>query len=76
MSEKQNTFEEDMKELEKLVERLEAGNLDLDESLKIYEDAIVIRDRCRKFLEESDRKVQALMAKANGEVQKEEFKVQ
>ena len=66
MSEKQNTFEEDMKELEKLVERLEAGNLDLDESLKIYQDAIVIRDRCRKFLEESERKVQKLMETAQG----------
>ena len=74
MSEKQNTFEEDMKELEKLVERLEAGNLDLDESLRIYQEAIVIRDRCRKFLEESERKVQKLMETAQG-VTKEEFKI-
>ena len=66
MSDKENTFEENLAKLEELVKRLEAGNLDLDESLKIYEDAIVLRERCRKFLEESERKVQKLMETAQG----------
>ena len=74
MSETEKTFEENLKELEELVRRLEAGNLDLDESLKIYEEAIVLRERCRKFLEESERKVQKLMETAQG-VTKEEFKI-
>ena len=76
MSEKENTFEENLAKLEELVKRLEAGNLDLDESLEIYESAIELREKCRKFLEESERKVQALMVKANGEMKKEEFTVQ
>ena len=76
MSEKENTFEESLAKLEELVKKLEAGNLDLDESLEIYESAIELREKCRKFLEESDRKVQALIAKANGEVDKGDFKVQ
>ena len=74
MSEKENTFEENLAQLEELVRKLEAGNLDLDESLKIYEDAIVLREKCRKFLEESERKVQKLMETAQG-VKKEEFSV-
>ena len=74
MTEKENTFEENLAQLEELVKKLEAGNLDLDESLKIYEDAIVLRERCRKFLEESERKVQKLMETAQG-VKKEEFTV-
>lgn len=74
MSENVKTFEENLKELEEKVRRLEAGNLDLDESLKIYEEAIVLRERCRKFLEESERKVQKLMETAQG-VTKEEFKI-
>ena len=74
MSEKESTFEENLAQLEELVKKLEAGNLDLDESLKIYEDAIVLRERCRKFLEESERKVQKLMETAQG-VTKEEFKI-
>ena len=74
MTEKENTFEENLAQLEELVRKLEAGNLDLDESLKIYEDAIVLRERCRKFLEESERKVEKLMETAQG-VKKEEFTV-
>ena len=74
MSEKENTFEENLAQLEELVRKLEAGNLDLDESLKIYEDAIVLREKCRKFLEESERKVEKLMETAQG-VKKEEFTV-
>ena len=74
MTEKENSFEENLAQLEELVRKLEAGNLDLDESLKIYEDAIVLRERCRKFLEESERKVQKLMETAQG-VTKEEFKI-
>ena len=74
MTEKESTFEENLAQLEELVKKLEAGNLDLDESLKIYEDAIVLRERCRKFLEESERKVQKLMETAQG-VTKEEFNI-
>ena len=74
MTEKENTFEENLAQFEELVRKLEAGNLDLDESLKIYEDAIVLRERCRKFLEESERKVEKLMETAQG-VKKEEFSV-
>ena len=74
MTEKENTFEENLAQLEELVKKLEAGNLDLDESLKIYEDAIVLRERCRKVLEESERKVQKLMETAQG-IKKEEFSV-
>ena len=74
MTEKENTFEENLAQLDELVRKLEAGNLDLDESLKIYEDAIVLRERCRKFLEESERKVEKLMETAQG-VKKEEFSV-
>ena len=72
MTEKENTFEENLMQLEDLVKKLEEGNLDLDESLKIYEEAIVLRERCRTFLDESQRKVEKLMETAQG-VRKEEF---
>ena len=72
---KDMTFEEAIGELEDLVMKLESGNLDLDSSLKIYEQAVELRDRCRSILEESERKVQKLMASANGNV-KEEFRLE
>ncbi|MDR1954378.1 MAG: exodeoxyribonuclease VII small subunit, partial [Candidatus Methanoplasma sp.] len=60
------TFEESLKTLEQLVNELENGNLDLDKALEIYERAIVLRDRCRKILDECDRKVQKLIETSEG----------
>ena len=68
------SFEEAIGRLEELVTKLEEGNLDLDKSLEIYEQAVELRERCRSILEDSERKVQKLMATANGSV-KEEFRV-
>ena len=68
------SFEEAIGRLEELVRKLEEGNLDLDKSLEIYEQAVELRERCRSILEDSERKVQKLMATANGSV-KEEFRV-
>lgn len=66
------TFEECLTALEAKVKELEAGNKDLDESLRIYEEAVELRKRCRTFLDESERKVQKLMETA-GELEKKEF---
>ena len=66
------SFEESMNKLEELVKKLEGGNLDLDESLVIYENAVALREHCRKILDESDRKVQSIMQTASGE-KREDF---
>ncbi len=67
------SFEESMNKLEELVKKLEGGNLSLDESLSIYAEAVELRERCRKILDESERKVQKLMSAAEG-LKKEEFR--
>lgn len=68
------TFEECLHALEELVAKLENGNLDLDKSMEVYEQAILLRNRCRDMLLESDRKVQKLMESAEG-LKKEDFKL-
>ena len=68
------SFEECLKMLEAKVKELETGNKDLDESIRIYEDAIALRKRCRKILDESEMRVQKLIETAEG-VKREEFKV-
>ena len=65
------SFEDSMKTLEDLVKQLESGELDLDKSLEVYERAVVLRDHCKKILDESDRKVQTIMETASGIVQKD-----
>ena len=73
MSEKEEmTFEESLKELERLVEMLENGGLDLDKSLDIYENAVKLRDRCRNMLEVSERRVRKIMESSEG-IQKEDL---
>ncbi len=64
-------FEESMAALEAMVKRLEAGGLDLDESLGIYEEAIALRDHCRRILEESERRVQTITETAAGRVRED-----
>ena len=66
------SFEESMTQLEELVNRLEKGDLDLDESLKVYEKAVALREHCRKILDESERRVQTIMETASGE-KREDF---
>ena len=63
-----------MNKLEELVKKLEEGNLDLDESIKIYSEAVKLKERCRKILDESERKVEILMNSADGLI-KDEFKI-
>ncbi len=60
------SFEESIKALEELVNKMETGNLDLDESLKLYERATALRDRCKEILEESERRVQKIMETSKG----------
>ena len=69
------TFEESLNKLNELVNQLENGGLDLDKNIEIYEQAVVLRDRCRKILEESERKVQKLMETAEG-IRTESFSVE
>jgi exodeoxyribonuclease VII small subunit len=66
------TFEESLKALEELVDKLENGSPDLDKSLEIYENAIKLRDHCRKILENSERRVQKIMETSEG-IRKEDI---
>lgn len=67
------SFEESIDALEGLVKRLEDGGIDLDESLKIYEQAVALRDHCKRILEDGDRRIKKIMETADGTVREEGF---
>lgn len=77
MTENQNveemSFEESIDALEALVKRLEDGGIDLDESLRIYEQAVALRDHCRAILKDGERRIRKIMETADGNVREEEF---
>lgn len=54
-------FEKSLQELESLVERLEAGDLSLEESLKDFERGVALTRACQKALAEAEQKVQILL---------------
>lgn len=68
------TFEQSMKALEELVSELEAGGIDLDRSIEVYEKAVILRNRCRRVLDESERRIKAIM-ETSGTVVEEDFVV-
>ncbi len=59
-------FEESLAELEQLVERMEQGNLALEESLKLFERGVQLTRTCQKALKDAEQKVQILLEE-NGE---------
>ena len=60
-------FEQALEALEKIVERLEKGELTLEESLKLYEEGIRLSRLCHGKLEEAEGKIETLLKDAKGE---------
>jgi exodeoxyribonuclease VII small subunit len=57
-------FEASMRDLEELVERLEQGDLPLEESLAAFERGVMLTRACQTALKEAEQKVEILLKKA------------
>ncbi len=55
------TFEEQLKTLEGVVERLEKGDLPLEESLSLFEQGVALSESCKKELDSAEGRVQVLL---------------
>lgn len=53
-------FESALKELEELVEKLESGDLDLNQSLAHFKRGVELSRQCRKMLDQAQQSVEAL----------------
>lgn len=69
------TFEDSMTELEGIVTRLEAGDITLDDSLKLFEQGIKLAKNCQKKLDDAEKKVKILTTDENGNMKLEDFGV-
>lgn len=69
---KDQTFEEHLDRLETIVERLENGNIGLDESIKLYEEGVNLSKTCIKRLNEAEKKVVQLQKKLSDDSQNKE----
>jgi exodeoxyribonuclease VII small subunit len=54
-------FEEKLTSLEGVVERLERGDLSLDESVKLFEEGMKLSTACREELEQAEGRIKLLV---------------
>jgi exodeoxyribonuclease VII small subunit len=60
------SFEEQLTALESVVERLERGELSLEESVKLFEEGVKLSNACKKELEAAEGKIQLLAERGAG----------
>jgi exodeoxyribonuclease VII small subunit len=64
---KEMSFEKALKELESIVGRLERGDVELEESINIYERGEALKDHCERLLKQAEAKVEKITLNAAGE---------
>ena len=62
------TFEEKLAALEQVVERLERGELSLDDSVRLFEEGVTLSNACKVDLEAAEGKIQVLVNPGSGPV--------
>lgn len=67
------TFEDSLKQLEKIVEQLEKGDLPLEDSIKLFEEGVRLSTACKQELDDAEGKVQILLKRRDGSMKAEPF---
>lgn len=67
MAEKVLSFEDNLKNLEKIIEQLEKGECSLEESISLFESGVKFTNDCRKALENAQQKIITLTELEEGE---------
>jgi len=66
-------FEDALNKLEKIVSKLEEGDISLEESLRLFEEGIKWSRFCTQKLEEAEKKVEILLRGKEGDMKTEPF---
>ena len=69
----QKTFEQSMKQLERIVQELEGGDLSLETAIKKFEEGMKLTAFCSKKLDETEKKVSILLKNAEGRIAEAPF---
>ena len=63
--EKEINFESNLKKLEVIVDRLESGDIGLEESVKLYEEGMKIKKICDKKLKDIEMQIKKIKIEDN-----------
>jgi exodeoxyribonuclease VII small subunit len=69
----QKTFEQSMKQLERIVQELEGGDLPLEKAIKKFEEGIKLTKLCSEKLDETEKKISILLKDSEGEIAEKPF---
>ena len=70
---KEISFEDGMEKLEQIANELEKGDLNLDESVKKFEEGMKISKQCSDMLQDAEKKITMLIKNSDSELQEENF---
>lgn len=62
------SFEQAMRALEEVVDKLESGGVELDKSISLYERGKALRDHCQQKLADAELRVSQITTDGSGEV--------
>ena len=66
-------FEKSIDELREIIEKLESGNIPLDDSLSLFEKGVKILNSANKQLSQMEKKVEILIEISNCKIKKADF---
>ena len=69
---KEENFEELIEKLENITSKLEKDNLNLDESIELFEEGMKISKKCNEKLENAEKKISILLKDGN-KIKEEDF---
>jgi exodeoxyribonuclease VII small subunit len=70
---KEKAFEEALQELEEIVNRLEHGDLPLEEALQFFEKGVKLARYCHTKLDEAQKRVEILLKDEGGKMTAQPF---
>lgn len=66
-------FEEVMEQLETIIQDLEKGDLNLDDSIKKFEEGMLLSKKCNEFLEVAEKKITKLIKESDRNNKRRKF---
>ena len=67
------TFEQSLKQLERIVQELESGDLPIEKALKKFEEGIQLSKLCSQTLDETEKKISVLLKDQDGKLIEKPF---
>jgi exodeoxyribonuclease VII small subunit len=73
MTKKSFSLEKNLKRLEEILQILESGEKDIEESIGLFEEGLRISTECQKHLQDLEKRVKILVEKEDGRIQEQDF---